>query len=265
MTINAKHYQKKQPIPKFYRADPFVFMFLVENKLKAPHVTFLLYFMMGMDRENIFETSDGLAEHLGKRFRKAKNHVSEHLKYMRELNIFCEISPKAIRINPYVANKVQDLASFWEFEDIKLGAFSESYDEWAVAYGMPERMPSFIRLKKGEIAVSKKREKLIDRNEHEQIVTDLTDEMQRLIAEYTQDCEQFLAQRTEYEMKMERLENELKYKSAEYIRIEEKMDRMERMMQNMISELRKHDPEKAEEIHLKVIKGGKGQSSETLH
>jgi len=265
MTDAGKHQNLSNPVKHFPRLEPLTAVYLVLAELDQTEVCIFVILLLGMDDENIFETGIPIRRYLQRllpqRRKSSKkpeqqvphNHISAHLKRMANLGIFHRISPKAIRINPFIANKVKKIPGFWEFEDIKLNRFKAEFDKWRKSCMPYADLISHKRFIDGRRVKKVKRRMYIALREHHAIVEELTSR----IMQHTMTIE-------EKDMRIVQLEDDLKYKSAEYLRIEKTMNRVDDTIQQILAELRKYNPEKADEIHFKVIQGGKSEQHE-LH
>jgi hypothetical protein len=266
MTDMEKHQNLANPVKHFPRMNPLIAVYLVLVELDRAEVCILVLFLLGMDDENIFETAIPIRRYLQRLLpprRKSgekpaqqvpENKISAHLKHMANLGIFHRISPKSIRINPFIVNKVKKIPGFWEFEDIKLNRFKAEFDEWLESRKPFADLVSYKRFIDGRRVKKLKRRMYIPLSEHNAIVENLTNIIM-----------QHIETNKEKDMRIVQLEDDLKYKSAEYLRIEAKMNSVEDTIQQILKELRKHDPDKADEIHLKVVHGGKSEQSRQLH
>lgn len=219
MTLVPVHQKNGvQPIRSFPRLDTLMLMFLVEQKLSPIQSSMTLEILIGMDNQNLFESEIPVVEFFQDRFSLTKNHAYKHLKQLKDLHIYITVNTKALRFNPFIANKVKNLPSHWEFGGIEV-AFLKEYLEWLTAKGIPRNLPSYVRLKKSQRKSEWFRENYISRREHAEIVDRHVKQLSGLIEEHTRDTEIFLLQREMDDVralaKIEDLEQVIKEQSVQ--------------------------------------------------
>jgi hypothetical protein len=272
------------PVKSYYRADPLLLLYLLENKLKPTSAMILFYFMLCMDRENMLEVSEKtLNEHLHNRFKIDRKNLIRYVGAIQSLGLIVKLSPKAIRINPWLANRCQNLSGFWEFSDIKLNPLGAEYHEWLCRNALPAGMPSYRRLKAFEQHREKLLKKYVLMSQHIEIVENFKRQIQLLIDEQSDDVLNYLEtmkqkdqeieslkiERKERDMRIEKLEGEIIKSNLEKDDIARRSEitmkrfemKMDNYMKQILAELRKQDVDKAEKMLLTVINGGRGKAS----
>lgn len=227
-----------QPIRSFPRLDALLLMFFVEEKLSSIQASMTFEILIGMDTDNIFECEVPVVEFFQERFDISKNHAYKHLKHLRDLQIYLPLNAKALRFNPYIANRVKNLSGLWEFEGIEI-ACSAEYLSWLTHKGIPQNLPSYVRVKKAQRKSEWFKENYISKREHAEIVDRHVRQINELIDEHTKDTETFLAQR-----------------ELDDVRALAKIDSLERVINEQSAELRNASLQMHEQsLILKTLQG----------
>lgn len=268
MINRTMHPKSIQPIKTFPRLNALIIMYLVENELTAIQTCMMIELIKGMDKENIFETKDTVVQYFHERFEIDKTNLSKHLKVLRQLTIYVPISPNSFRINPYIANRVKNLPSLWEFEELKTNAFDREYWEWFKAKGIPKGLISFVRLTRKEEKTKNAADKYISKKQHLDTMAFYIKQVNDLVEEHTRDIESFLNQRREDEMLIQQLKQQhqesmeefhsMKILAKEERKIaEERYEKLSASVQYIIDNF--VNPELKEKANIwvpKVIEGG---------
>jgi len=262
MASSTSHQKNNiQPIPIFYRPNPYLFVIL-PLVLKPTEMSIFMEMIFKMDMGNCFEVEDAsVSQFIQERFKIDKSEVNKHLKRLAELNLIIFIDVKtrrACRINPAVANRAKYLSGIWEFESIELETeLREAYSKWASARGLTDtRLPNLLSVKRLSAAISAKR-RHENSNDNSEIKS-LKDQIQNMIEAHARESEKWIGEQKEREMQFQALKEEMQLGNE---KLRQEMQQLtadiRKTMDEVLSELRKHDPMAADNFknrHLELVK-----------
>jgi len=146
---------------KFYsRLNPHILQFLAAKHLTERQMKILLHLIHIMTRKNLAECPNNISMmvHLSSSLNIDLSNLKKLVKPMKELQIYIQETPKAWRINPFIANKVDFLPSLYGFSTVS--KLTEGYSVWALTdTGTAHvRCESYQALVKGQEVAENKRD-----------------------------------------------------------------------------------------------------------